>query len=100
MLAAKVKVTITFRFTVRTCEHAPILCSMYIFSNETELCMQNCGLRQAAKAQASTYIRHVRVPIVQHAKGLLARASRMQYKGRSAAIGQHQSQELLAENWS
>ena len=93
------KVTITFDFTVRTREHAPILCSLYTFSNETELCTQICGLRPAATAQASTYIRHVLVAIVQHPKGLLTHASRMQYKGRSAVIGQHQSQELLAENW-
>ena len=79
MRTAKMKVTITFSFTVRTREHAPILCSMYILSNETELCPL--------------------VAIVQHQKGLLTNASHMQYKGRSAAIAQHQSQELLAENW-
>ena len=46
------KVMITFSFTVRTREHAPILCYMYIFSNETELCNQNSELRPAAAAQA------------------------------------------------
>ena len=69
MRAAKIKGTITFSFTVRTREPAPIPCSMYIFSNETEICTQNCGLRPAATAQASTYIRHVLVAIVQHPKG-------------------------------
>ena len=98
MRAAKMKVTITFSFTVRTREFAPILCFMYIFSSETEICTQNCGLRPAAAAQASTYIPLVLVAIVQHPKGLLNHASRMQYKERSAMIGQHQSQELLAEN--
>ena len=99
MRAAKMRVTITFSFSVRTRQHAPIMCFMYIFSNETALCTQNCGLRPAATAQASAYIRHVRVVIVEYPKGLLTHASRMQYKGHSAAIGQHQSQELLAENW-
>ena len=99
MRAAKMKVTITFSCTVRTREHASILCSTYIFSNETELCTQNCGLRPAATAQASTYIPHVLVATVQHPKGLLTHASRRQYKERPAAIGQHQSLELLAENW-
>ena len=33
MRAAKVKVTITFSLTMRTREHAPIVCSMYNFSN-------------------------------------------------------------------
>ena len=66
MRAANMKVTITSSFTVRTREHAPFLWSMYIFSKEPELCTQNCELRPAATAQASTYIRHVLVAIVQH----------------------------------